>query len=119
MIQKLAGIGLRTQEIAYIVNIPHTKLLTDYDHDINSGISKANMRVANALWETASDRKHKSHATASIYWTKARMGWAETAARSADEVPEGGVAADASHLTDEPTKVRFAETMSALRNVRR
>jgi hypothetical protein len=119
MIQKLAGIGLRTQEIAYIVDIPHAKLIVDYAHDMNVGISKANMRVANALWETASDRKHKSHATAGIYWSKARMGWAETAARPAEDVPESGAAADASHLTDDAVKDRFAETMDALRNVRR
>lgn len=116
VIQRLAGLGMRPQDIAYIINLPLAKIISDYNEDMQIGISKANMRVANALWETAHDRSHKAHATCAIYWTKARMGWAETAARSAEDVPESGAVADASHLTDDAVKDRFTETMNVLRN---
>jgi hypothetical protein len=119
MVQRLAGVGMKPQDIAYIMGLPLAKIHGDYATDMEIGASKANFTVANALFMTAKDRNHKSHATCSIYWTKARMGWAETAARSADDVPEGGAAADASHLTDDAVKDRFAETMNTLRNARR
>lgn len=113
----MAGLGMRAQDIAYILDLDVNVIVRDYGDAMLAGVSKANYRVANSLFMIATTPTHKSQATAAIYWTKARMGWAETAAKSAEDVPEGGsAAADASHLTDDSVKDRFAETMSALRN---
>lgn len=116
-IERMAGLGMTATDIGYILGIPGPTVEKDYAEVMRVGQSKANYRVANALFMTATDRTHRAHATCAIYWSKARMGWAETAARAAEDVPDvAGTSADASHLTDEAVKDRFAETLDALRN---
>lgn len=74
-VERLAGLGLSVQDMAYILNRSVTDITASFPDAIQSGSAKANFRVTNALFTTAIDRGHRGHVTAAIYWTKARLGW--------------------------------------------
>jgi hypothetical protein len=116
-VERMSGLGLRTAHIGLILGIPTKKVEADYAEELARGVAKANFKVSNALFNVATDKAHPKFAACSIYWTKARMGWAETS--PVPGMPPGmegttAEAHDATHLTDEDAKARFEEANRAL-----
>ncbi|ACB94282.1 hypothetical protein [Beijerinckia indica] len=76
-VEDLAGLGFPTKLIAVALNIDEGILLKHFHKDIDIGVIKANMKVAENLFRQAIKDDSKSIPVA-IYWAKTRMGWKET-----------------------------------------
>lgn len=70
----MTGFGIRQDEIADALEIDKKTLHKHFRRELDTGMTEANVRVAQALYTNAV--KHNSVA-AQIWWTKARMGWKE------------------------------------------
>lgn len=49
-----------------------------FKNEISAGPHLANAKVTSSLFRMATDKNHKSAATAAIFWLKTRAGWKET-----------------------------------------
>ena len=58
--------------------ISEPTLRKHFAHEIETATPSLITQVANALYTTAMDRKHKSHAAAAMFLLKTRGGWRET-----------------------------------------
>ena len=79
----LAGLGLRHEEIALLVENPTTSapvalhtLRRHFARELETGALKANAKVAESLFKKATGDGTQA-VTAGIWWTKCRMGWKE------------------------------------------
>jgi hypothetical protein len=70
----MTGFGIRQEEIATSLQIDKKTLHKHFRRELDTGMTEANVRVAQALYTNAT--KHMS-VGAQIWWTKARMGWKE------------------------------------------
>lgn len=68
----MAGFGIPQLEIARLINISDRTLRTRYRRELDTGVTEANLRVAQSLFNMATKDKIPA---AAIWWTKARMGW--------------------------------------------
>jgi hypothetical protein len=71
----MVGFGILPTQIAKMIGIHHETLRKHYQHELDTGATEANLRVAQALYTNAT--KHM-HVGAQVWWTKARMKWKET-----------------------------------------
>lgn len=114
IVERMAGVGLNSFQIAKLIDLPHAQVERDYAHHLEIGKAKANLKVANVLFQTACDPKHTKHTTAAIFFLKARAGWTD---RPPDEgSASGDSGADANHFTDRDVSDRFEATLTSLRN---
>jgi len=81
-VERMASYGIKVDEICQCLINPHTNepisRQTAYKYfrqELNVGMTKANLKVAESLFKSAVDREN---VTAQIWWTKSRMGWSET-----------------------------------------
>jgi hypothetical protein len=79
-VETLAGYGIPHEEICRLVTNPRTNRPIDdktlrrhFRHELDTGYVKANAKVVQSLYAQATG----GNVTAAIWWTKARMGWAE------------------------------------------
>ena len=70
----MTGFGITQAEIARMLKIDEKTLRLHFRDELDTGMTQANTRVAQALYTNAV--KHNNVA-AQIWWTKARMGWKE------------------------------------------
>lgn len=70
----MIGLGLTQLEVANLVGVSDRTLRTRYRRELDTGVSSANLRVAQSLFNMATKGQVPS---AAIWWTKARMGWKE------------------------------------------
>ena len=77
----MTGFGIPVEDIAKVIINPNTKspickqtMYTYFKTELETGHVKANSKVAESLYKQAID----GNTTASIWWTKTRMGWKET-----------------------------------------
>jgi hypothetical protein len=73
-IEKMAGIGLSRKDIRDILQLSESEMHA-YSAVLELGQSKARFKVANAIFDGATDKKHPKFAQLAIFWAKARMGW--------------------------------------------
>lgn len=80
-VEALAGFGMSHNEIAKLILNPRTEeaickqtLKDEFPRELNVGSTKANSKVAEALFKKATGQGTQS-VTAAIWWTKCRMGW--------------------------------------------
>lgn len=99
-VEALAAYGTPHKEIARVLRIDLEVLHTDYEEELATGRTKANSRVAEALYRTAIAGGREG-VTAAIFWLKARAGWKET---SVHEL----AAAEGSRAMD-PLKIVFVD----------
>jgi len=71
----MTGFGIRQEEIANALEIDRKTLTKHFRRELDTGMTEANVRVAQALYANAV--KHNNVA-AQIWWTKTRMGWKDT-----------------------------------------
>lgn len=74
----MAGIGLRREEIAKILDISKETLLRYYYKELESSVPMLNAQVANNLFNIATSKTHRGAVTAAIFWMKTRAKWKET-----------------------------------------
>ena len=77
----MTGFGIPVEDIAKVIINPNTNssickqtMYNYFKTEIETGHVKANSKVAESLYKQAID----GNTTASIWWTKTRMGWKET-----------------------------------------
>jgi hypothetical protein len=68
----MTGFGIRQSEVAAVLGIDEKTLRLHFRHELDTGATKANMRVVQSLYDMAVRDKIPA---AAIWWTKARMGW--------------------------------------------
>jgi hypothetical protein len=68
----MAGFGIHQTEIARVLSIDAKTLRVHFRDELDTGMTQANMRVAQALYTNAVNH---NNVAAQIWWTKARMGW--------------------------------------------
>lgn len=86
-VERMAGIGLSRKDIKDILQLSEREMQA-YSEAVSIGVSKANFKVANALFAAASDQNHRKFSQCAIFWAKARMGWRDDPA-AADAPPPG------------------------------
>lgn len=70
----MTGFGISQIEISNWLHIDVKTLRKHFRHELDVGVTEANLRVATALFKMATSGVVPA---ASIWWTKARMGWKE------------------------------------------
>ena len=83
-VMTMAGFGIQQAEMARLLDISHRTLTNHFRRELDTGMTEANLRVGQALYNNAV--KH-NNVTAQIWWTKARMGWKGEQAETAVNVP--------------------------------
>jgi hypothetical protein len=71
-VMMMTGFGISQMEMCACLRISRPTLEKYFRHELDTGATEANMRVAQALYTNAT--KHMS-VPAQIWWTKVRMGW--------------------------------------------
>jgi len=81
-VEAMKGYGIPEPDIALLIINPRTEkpiaretLRKHFAYELSVGNAKANAKVAQSLYQQATDGKNT---TAAIWWTKTRMGWKET-----------------------------------------
>lgn len=72
-VERAAGIGLPHEQIATLLGITDKTLRKKYRRELDLGMAKANVNVANAYYREV----QKGNPTLLIWWTKTRLGWKE------------------------------------------
>jgi hypothetical protein len=114
-IERMAGIGLPPDQIARVLGVREATVRSTHAEAMALGKAKANLKVANAMFETAIDRNHPKHATMAIFWAKVHMGWREIGA--GDDEPDARPSrADRMHPQPGDPEIarRFADLMQRL-----
>lgn len=93
LVESAAGFGIPQEDIARLIINPQTgkplapkSLRLHFRAELDTGATKANMLVANALFKAATGTG-KGAVTAAIWWTKSRMGWRGDGAGLEDDNP--------------------------------
>ena len=71
----MTGFGIRQDEMARSLQIDKKTLIKHFRHELDTGMTEANVRVAQALYTNA---VKNMNVAAQIWWTKTRMGWKDT-----------------------------------------
>lgn len=74
-VMTMTGFGIRQEEMCAMLKISKPTLHKHFRHELDTGMTEANMRVVQSLYTNAT--KHMS-VQAQIWWTKARMGWKDS-----------------------------------------
>ena len=77
MVEQLSAFGTRQVDIAMVMKITANTLALHYREELNTGMIKANAKVAASLFKIATGNG-KSAVTAQIFWLKTRAGWKDT-----------------------------------------
>lgn len=73
----LAGCGMPQALIAGEIGVSKKTLLRHYRAELDSGLERANAKVAQSLFKRATNPDDKGGVTAAIFWLKCRAGWRE------------------------------------------
>lgn len=87
----MTGFGVRQEEIATSLEIDKKTLHKHFRRELDTGMTEANVRVAQALYTNATKNMNVA---AQIWWTKTRMGWKE----AREPFGETGIALLSAHL---------------------
>jgi hypothetical protein len=83
-VMTMSGFGIQQAEMARLLEIDAKTLRLHFRRELDTGMTEANVRVAQALYTNAT--KH-NNTQAQIWWTKARMGWKGEAEATNVNVP--------------------------------
>lgn len=104
-VEMLAAFGIPAQDIAATLEITDTTLRKYYRHELDTGLVKANEKVAGALFKNATGNDPKA-VSAAIFWLKTRARWRDV---NPVEVsgPNGGPlqSVDLTNMTEEEIAV--------------
>lgn len=97
LVRALAGFGVPQDDIAGHIGIDATTLRRRFREDLDRGMTEANAKVAQSLFQMATQGKNVA---AAIFWMKARGRWREV--HPAAEA-SGGVQVVIRHMNDDGT----------------
>ena len=82
MVEAMTGYGIPQDDIARVVGIDDETLRKHFREELDTGIAKANTRVAEFLFEQATGQRGEGGGSvaAAIFWMKSRARWKETIA---------------------------------------
>src|SRR5215216_4237130 len=80
MVEAMTGYGIPQQDIARVIGIHEESLRKHFRQELDTGVAKANARVAEFLFEQATGQRGEGSVTAAIFWLKTRARWKETIA---------------------------------------
>src|SRR5690242_13060593 len=87
IVSRMVGGGFKQEDIAAALDLSLKTLRKHYRKEIDTGVTEANNRVAQALFTNATE---KNNVTAQIFWLKCRAGWREAqGAPMLPPAPEG------------------------------
>lgn len=75
-VEVMTGLGLTQEQIGKILGVSEDTLQRHYADEIANGVAKANVQVAQNLFNIATSREQGSVAAA-IFWMKSRGKWKE------------------------------------------
>lgn len=105
-VKAMASYGVPEREICVVIGIDAKTLRKHYRDELDKAHIEANTKVAQSLYDQA---VKSGNVSAAIWWTKARMGWKETARQELTGEGGGPVqtvdAALLANLTDEELDV--------------
>lgn len=97
-VKAMASYGVPEREICVVIGIDAKTLRKHYRDELDKAHIEANTKVAQSLYDQA---VKSGNVSAAIWWTKARMGWKETARQELTGEDGGPVQViDAALLTD-------------------
>jgi hypothetical protein len=87
-VQAMAAYGIPQDRMVLVIRRPRGRgrvlhpisentLRKHFRDELDTGEVMANSKVAETLYKTAVDRKHRGHVAAAIFWLKSRAGWSE------------------------------------------
>jgi hypothetical protein len=82
----LTAMGIPHLDIGRIVGITAPTLRKYFRHELDTGQSEANAKVAQSLFKQATDPRSPNVAAA-IFWMKARAGWSDRPWENGHETP--------------------------------
>ena len=74
LVEVMSGYGIPHKGIALVIGCHEETLRVHFRQELDIGMVKANAKVVGALYKLAVEG---NNVAATIYWTKARMGWSE------------------------------------------
>ena len=88
-VEAMISYGIPQVDIARVIGIDPDTLRKHFREEIDTGVARANTRVAAFLFEQATGQRGDGSAavTAAIFWAKTRMRWKETAITEIDLRP--------------------------------
>jgi len=116
-VEALAAYGTPHKEIARVLRMDLEVLRTDYEEELATGRTKANSRVAEALYRTAIAGGREG-VTAAIFWLKARAGWKETSVHELAAAEGAGTMETLKIVFVEPDMTRVSALAAADRERR-
>ncbi|HYF08417.1 MAG TPA: hypothetical protein VD970_12410, partial [Acetobacteraceae bacterium] len=106
-VRAMAGFGVPQADIATFLKIDPKTLRKHYRDELDQGVTEANAKVAQSLFNMATKQ---NNVAAAIFWMKARAGWSE---RQRIEVSAGPL--DPSQMTDEQLMRVIIQSEDSLR----
>lgn len=88
LVEAMTGYGIPEDNIARVLTIDAKTLRKYYREELDIGMIKATVAVAQTLYGIATDRKHAKCAPAAMFWLKCRAGWSEYAPPPPPKPPE-------------------------------
>ena len=85
MVISAVGMGIEQTAISQLMDIAPRTLRKFYRHELDTGVARANFKVARSLYGRASGGKDT---IASIFWLKARAGWEDRQRVQHEGLPE-------------------------------
>jgi hypothetical protein len=73
-VKTMAGFGIPQEDIAKFLGIDDKTLRKHFREELDRGVTEANAKVAQSLFQMATQGKNVA---AAIFWMKARGGWRE------------------------------------------
>lgn len=80
MVEAMVACGVPEYEIANVLQIDEKTLRKHFFAEISTGQTKANFKVAQALYNRAIAEKGSAGVTAAMFWLRTRAGWREATA---------------------------------------
>ena len=77
MVRSMVAAGIPRPQICTCLNISETTLRKYCGHDLETGATQANLKVANSLFWMATEGPIQQRLPAAIFWMKTRGGWKE------------------------------------------
>jgi hypothetical protein len=97
-VKTMAGFGIPQEDIAGFLGIDDKTLRKHFREELDRGITEANAKVAQSLFQMATQGKNVA---AAIFWMKARAGWREKV--------------EIKPVVDDPTQLTDAELEEIIR----
>ena len=108
----LAGLGLPQEQIGRVIGVSHVTLRKHYAEQLEAGVSKANARVLESLYNLATSGPPAQRAACAIFWAKTRLGWAETIKQEHTGADGGPI-----RTTEESPRERIERRLAGLKVV--